>query len=455
MPDCIGAPTPASNTPSGQAIGTRRRSVPPTPESGRHIRRATPPISRFTRISNQWLRDEQLSWKARGLLGWLSSHAAGFRVSEKSIICAAPDGRDATRAAIRELETCGYLVRERDRGRDGRLGGVDYILCDPWAPRPHPEGTAPTEDTAPAPTTTSIPVPVPVPNPTATPIPVPVPVPRAIRPSPTTENPPLAATSTNTVNPQVTTYDGKTNVGKPTPIRRTDKQEDQHPEKTRKALPLLAAGERADRNARDAATTPAAKPEERTRIAATVLGLLPGHYRHTPPWLRSRLLKKITEALAHYAPEAIADYCAKFAADPAFGHYEHLRRFDDTLRKLAADIADGTACPGCGRDPRHPFCTAATEGAGSATASAVGSRPPAGPAVDVRGGGGDAREAVGYGEGGQQVVPLYDHWSVGLQVVAHDDPRSVGLQVIARDRVHRGDECLRDGDLQIGDAVRR
>ncbi|GAA4231270.1 hypothetical protein FHR32_006387 [Streptosporangium album] len=326
MPKAIGAPAPISNTPSDQVLSTRRRPRPPVSERGRSVRRATSPTSRFSKIAHRWSRDERLSWKARGLLAWLNSHAPGFRISEKRIVCAAPDGRDATRTAIRELESHGYLVRERERGSDGRLGGVDYILCEPWAPPPAPEATAPTQ--APLP------------------------------PSPTTENPPLAATSTNTVNPQVTTYDGKTNVGKPTPIRRTDKQEDQHPEKTRKALPLLAAGERADRNARDAATTPAAKPEELTRMAATVLGLLPGHYRDTPSWLRSRLLKRISEALVHHTPAAIADYCAKFTADPAFGHYEHLRRFDDTLRKLAADIADGTACPGCGRDPRHPFCDA-------------------------------------------------------------------------------------------------
>lgn len=334
MPKAIGASAPISNTPSDQAFSTRCRPRPPISERGRSVRRATAPTSRFSKIAHRWSRDERLSWKARGLLAWLNSHAPGFRISEKRIICAAPDGRDATRTAIRELESHGYLVRERERGSDGRLGGVDYVLCEPWAPPPDPE------DTAPAPT----------------------PVPRAIRPSPATENPPLASTCADTVNPQVTTYDGKTNVGKSTPIRRTEKQEDQHPEKNRKALPLLAAGERADRNARDAATTPAAKPEELTRMAATVLAGLPGHYRDTPPWLRSRLLKRISEALVHHAPLAVVDYCAKFAADPGFGDYEHLRRFDDVLRKLTADVADGTACPGCGRDPRHPFCAAELEG---------------------------------------------------------------------------------------------
>ncbi|MFJ2034352.1 hypothetical protein, partial [Streptosporangium sp. NPDC087985] len=144
------------------------------------------------------------------------------------------------------------------------------------------------------------------------------------------------------------------------------KQEDQHPEKNRKALPLLAVGERADRTPPGAATTPAVNPEEptpkeRARLAGELLGRLPGHYRAAPAWLRTRLLTRISDALTRYTPQAIAAYCATFAGDPTFGDYEHLRRFDDVLRKLAADIADGTACPGCGRDPRHPFCAVAVD----------------------------------------------------------------------------------------------
>jgi hypothetical protein len=196
MPDSTGAPAPVTNISADQATSTRLRSVPSISEGGRSIQRATPPAHRFTRISNQWVRDRRLSWKARGVLTWLTSHAAGFKVSEKTIICAAPDGRDAIRAAIRELETYGYLLRERERGRNGTLGGVDYILCDPWSPQ---------LETPQLETRQSIPAKGAVPA------------------SPAPENPPLATTSENTEKPQVTTYDGKTNGGKSTPIRRTDK----------------------------------------------------------------------------------------------------------------------------------------------------------------------------------------------------------------------------------------
>lgn len=85
---------------------------------------------------------------------------------------------------------------------------------------------------------------------------------------------------------------------------------------------------------------------------------MPGHYRTAPTWLRTRLLARIAEALTEHAPLALIEYCHKFAGDPSFGDYEHLRRFSDVLRKLAADVADGTSCAGGGSDPRHPFCLA-------------------------------------------------------------------------------------------------
>jgi hypothetical protein len=123
------------------------------------------------------------------------------------------------------------------------------------------------------------------------------------------------------------------------------------------SLTLLSVGELQDRNARAAATAPSANYEDLDRVAGVVLGQMPEHYRSAPAWLRARILKRITDALYDHSPMAIVEYSHKFAGDPNFGDYEHIRRFDDVIRKLEADITDGTACAGCGRDPEHPFCT--------------------------------------------------------------------------------------------------
>ncbi len=128
------------------------------------------------------------------------------------------------------------------------------------------------------------------------------------------------------------------------------------------SLPLLSVGELQDRNARGSAQTPSANHEDLDRVAGVVLGQMPDHYRSAPTWLRSRLLKRIAEALVEHSPMAVVEYSHKFAGDPNFGDYEHFRRFADVIRKLEADLRDGTTCAGCGRDPQHTFCSADLEG---------------------------------------------------------------------------------------------
>ncbi len=97
------------------------------------VRRGRLPADRYTRVSNDWLRDQRLSWKARGILSWLASHNVGFEIDQATIVAAsARDGRDAVRGALQELDTYGYLRREQPRGRDGKLGGIVYTLSDPW-----------------------------------------------------------------------------------------------------------------------------------------------------------------------------------------------------------------------------------------------------------------------------------------------------------------------------------
>ena len=276
------------------------------------IRQAKPPSDRFTRISNLWLRDPRLSWKARGLLAWLTSHATGFRVSEKTIVCAAPDGRDAARTAIAELKTYGYLVRERERGRDGRLGGVTYIICDPWSLRLAADS-------------------------------------RAGKPPVGPDQHRHRKTPGGGLRREIQRR--KTHPRKKTSkARRPEPREDQRKpasSRRRRACGPSGAGRRAD-----ACGEPGRVVPDGRRTARQAARPLPPR----PGLAAFPAAERIAEALTRHSPSAVADYCAKFVGDPAFGDYEHLRRFDDVLRKLAADITDGTACPGCGHDPRHPFC---------------------------------------------------------------------------------------------------
>lgn len=298
------------------------------------IQRGVLPSDNFVMISNQWVRDRRLGWKARGILTWLASHTVGFKISETSIVNAGPEGKAAVRAAVRELEELGYLVRTQQRVSHGKFGTVDYVLCDPWAP------STPTvdrfsahgdEDEFPQVTT-------------------------ADRKS---------AHGSKSTSPQVSTVDRFPADRKPAHIRRPDKQKTSTTKKTKDQKPAspLAEGDVADRNARDADTTPSATSQDFSRMAGDVLKKLPSHYRDAPAWLRSRLLVRIEEALhAENSPAAITVYAAKFVGDPNFNQFEHFRQFGDVIKKLTQDVAEGITCPGCGRDPKHSFCTAEIDG---------------------------------------------------------------------------------------------
>jgi hypothetical protein len=96
------------------------------------IRCTRPPTVRFTQVRNEWARDRRLTWKARGLLTYLHSHADGYELSLAQIIRDGPDGKDAVGTGLAELESLGYLTRLRSREAGGRWGETDYTLADPF-----------------------------------------------------------------------------------------------------------------------------------------------------------------------------------------------------------------------------------------------------------------------------------------------------------------------------------
>lgn len=88
----------------------------------------------FTMIPNAWIRDEKLSYGARGMAAYLVSHDPGFEVSIEFLARRSPNGRDAVTGFIAELERFGYLKRYRGRER-GRFGRIKWHLRDPFMPQ--------------------------------------------------------------------------------------------------------------------------------------------------------------------------------------------------------------------------------------------------------------------------------------------------------------------------------
>lgn len=76
--------------------------------------------SRFTTIHRDTINDDQLSFRARGVLVWLLDKPDDWSCSSEQIARSGGEGRDAIRSALAELESAGYLQRARVRGPSGR-----------------------------------------------------------------------------------------------------------------------------------------------------------------------------------------------------------------------------------------------------------------------------------------------------------------------------------------------
>ncbi|MCI3276968.1 hypothetical protein [Streptomyces cylindrosporus] len=97
---------------------------------GAGVRRGVMASDQFTQIANGLFRDARLSYKAKGLFGYVSTHRDGWQVSLDHLVAVGPDGREAVRTGLQELEAHGYLIRERLRRPNGTLGEVVYSITD-------------------------------------------------------------------------------------------------------------------------------------------------------------------------------------------------------------------------------------------------------------------------------------------------------------------------------------
>ncbi|MGW0835304.1 helix-turn-helix domain-containing protein [Streptomyces prunicolor] len=108
--------------------------------------------TRFTVIGNHLAQHPELSALAIGLGVHIQSLPAGALADIKTLAARFPEGRTRIAAALRELETHGYLRRERHRIPDGRIVTRTISCNQPGSSRRDPH--APPKAPAPAPAAT-------------------------------------------------------------------------------------------------------------------------------------------------------------------------------------------------------------------------------------------------------------------------------------------------------------
>lgn len=79
---------------------------------------------RFTVVERGAVNDRRLSFRARGVLFWLLDKPDDWQTDSNAIARATEqprgEGRDAIRTALKELEDCGYLAREKKQIEGGK-----------------------------------------------------------------------------------------------------------------------------------------------------------------------------------------------------------------------------------------------------------------------------------------------------------------------------------------------
>jgi len=91
--------------------------------------------SQFTQIHNAWIRDPNISYKAKGVLTYLLSHEVGYTITIGQIIRESGDGKQSVRSALEELIKAGYLETQRTTDERGYNAGLAYFIKDPAIPK--------------------------------------------------------------------------------------------------------------------------------------------------------------------------------------------------------------------------------------------------------------------------------------------------------------------------------
>lgn len=86
--------------------------------------------ARFTTIDRETVRDQRLSFRALGLLTWLLDKPDDYGVSADQIAGAGPDGRDAVRTTLAELQCYGYLERKRIQDPETGRWGWEHVVYE-------------------------------------------------------------------------------------------------------------------------------------------------------------------------------------------------------------------------------------------------------------------------------------------------------------------------------------
>ena len=95
------------------------------------IIRAARPHQNYTVVHNELIEDNQLTWKARGILVYLLSKPDHWRTTSAHLASQSPEGIYAVRAGLQQLERAGYIRRIRKQNSRGQWSTYTVVFDRP------------------------------------------------------------------------------------------------------------------------------------------------------------------------------------------------------------------------------------------------------------------------------------------------------------------------------------
>lgn len=83
----------------------------------------------YVMIARLVFEDERLSWKAKGIIGYLLSRPDNWQVNVADLQGRSTDGRDSCYAGLKELADHGYIEKRQLR-ENGKLAGYEYVVFE-------------------------------------------------------------------------------------------------------------------------------------------------------------------------------------------------------------------------------------------------------------------------------------------------------------------------------------
>lgn len=93
----------------------------------------------YSIISNDLLVDPSLSWKATGLLSYLLHLPDDWNISTADLQKRKTDGRDSTKAALKELVDAGYVIYKKSKDESGKWKHEYFVHEKPQTEKPQTE----------------------------------------------------------------------------------------------------------------------------------------------------------------------------------------------------------------------------------------------------------------------------------------------------------------------------